>query len=447
MPDRASPEAGCLLVPEQRAPAADAVAQRAMERFNRTPFRQGELALAAVAEGGIADDDSALGPLALGLAATIRANDWPFVRAFRALLDAAARCRSPMLNEVRYVEAMARLATHWRAWRRHPCDWDHRACNGAAQFNRLVRHLLADYPVPAFFDAAWFNGDAGAEAERRWFVHVGTGHNLRTARGLPVPLTRAMAHHAMLAPADLSVFHALRWGQVRGLGGGAGLARAVIASRLRVPVVDEPFWLTVLQFLAAHPAIDPGQVGPLVDYLHDRRFEPRPARVVNGVAVADGRPPQPAFSMKGRTPAGLLRQVEAWHRALGRSTAGVRLRWESCGIGGFECVEGEPPDQRVFTVTELLDGHELREEGLSLAHCVGSYARWCARGRWAIFSLREDAGQGPKRRVTAEVVVPSRTVTQARGRYNRLPSPAEEHLLRAWAAAAGLTIAPYVFRL
>lgn len=449
MPHPAPLGAGGVLVDDgQRAPADDAIL-RASERLNRTPLRQAELGLAAAAAGGLADDDPALGPLASRIAAMTRANDWPFVRALRALLAAAARCRSPMLNEACYVEALVQLAAAWAAWRRHPDDWAPRAPDARRQFGRLARHLLADYHVPAFFDAGWLHDGPGASAERQWFVHVGTGHNLRTAAGLPFPLTKAMAHHAMLAPRDLSVFHALRWGQVHGLGGGERLARAVISSRLRspAPAGHEPFWLTVLHFMAAHPTLDIDQVGPVVDYLHHQRFEPRRVRVVNGFLVPDDRPPQPQLSMKGRTPAGLMRQVEAWHDGLGCNATGVGIEWAPSGILEFEWLDGAPPEQRLFTVTELLGGADLWEEGLRLAHCVGSYATACARGRCAVFSLGVDSGRGPARRLTIEVALPGRTIVQARGRHNRRPDASENQVIRAWAAYAGLTIADFGFRL
>src|SRR5687768_18237939 len=95
---------------------------------------------------------------------------------------------------------------------------------------------------------------------------------------------------------SLSVLQALRWGQVMGLGGVQRLARAVVASRLRDRLPDEPFWLTVVQFLARHPMLDPHQVGPLVDYLFAQRFEREPARVVGGTVIG-GTIPQPNLSM------------------------------------------------------------------------------------------------------------------------------------------------------
>ena len=51
----------------------------------------------------------------------------------------------------------------------------------------MLRHLLARYDVPTWFDAVFLTGDGAAQ---RWFVHVAQGGNLRAAPGLPVTLTK-----------------------------------------------------------------------------------------------------------------------------------------------------------------------------------------------------------------------------------------------------------------
>ena len=76
------------------------------------------------------------------------------------------------------------------------------------------------------------SGPAGRRRQRqRWFCHVGRGGSLRTA-GFPIALTRRMAHEFSRAPAAFPIDFALRWAQVRGLGGSDDLARAVAGSRL-----------------------------------------------------------------------------------------------------------------------------------------------------------------------------------------------------------------------
>ncbi len=416
--------------------------QRADEALRAS--KQGKLSPEKQIEAGFGGSRPRDGlPLAGWIVRIRMPRDAAYDEAFRALLSAAAAHRSPMLDEERYVRALARLA-RWRpSWLRAPGAWKPRAYAAARQFSSLARHLLARYDVPALFDQAWLHAGHDAGAARGWFAHLGAGRNLRTAEHLPFPLTKMMAHHALRAPAELSVLQALRWGQVMGLGGVQRLARAVVASRLRDRLPDEPFWLTVVQFLARHPMLDPHQVGPLVDYLFAQRFEREPARVVGGTVIG-GTIPQPNLSRKGRTLDSLLRQVRAWHAQLGRRRAGAReLVWPPSGIAGLHRVEGEPGNQRLFLVTELLCSRELVAEGSAMRHCVATYAHSCEQGRSAIFSLRVDAGAGLERRLTIDVNVKARTIVEARGRFNAPAQPLDERILRAWAVQARLTIAPY----
>ena len=71
----------------------------------------------------------------------------------------------------------------------------------------------------------------------------------------------------------------------------------------------------MLQFFIANPMLDSAHIGPMIDYIHQQRFVSQDVFVAPGVVERRG-PPQPNFTMKGRTPASLLRQVEAWHRTL-----------------------------------------------------------------------------------------------------------------------------------
>jgi hypothetical protein len=275
-------------------------------------------------------------------------------------------------------------------------------------------------------------------------VQVGLGQSLRTLSDLPFPLTKRMAHFAMQAPSDLGLFSALRWGQVRGLDGTVRLADAVVGALGTPQREHEAFWLTVIQFMAANPMLDPRQVGPIVDYIRSRRFEAQPMMVVNG-RVEGGQIPEPNFSMKGRTVTSLLRQVDAWHRRLAAGPRGMpNLAWVSCGIAGMQRVEGTPPNVRVFTIRELLTSADLFAEGQKLRHCVGSYAQSCQRGRCSIFSLRLDEGRGEERLITIEIVPTQRRIVQARGRFNRFCTPVEQRVIRAWAIQSGLEIAGHV---
>lgn len=409
---------------------------RAAKRRDGSPREQ--------VDAGLVGDPSA-GTLAAWIAPRFVVNARPHTALFRdaarRLLAAAVGRRSPLLGQQGYVDACLRLAGAGAHWRRQPEDWRPRTHNVGRQFAGLARHLLADYPVPPWLDQVWFGDDPLCEAGREWFAHVGVGQNLRTAPELPFALNKRMAHVAASADPGLSPGQVLRWAQVAGLGASDGVARAVALTRLGQPTTDEPFWLDFGHTLANHPMLDPGQVGPIVDYLFAQKFDP----VGNVWDATAGQfrhagPPQPGLSMKGRTVQSLLRQVRQWHRTLGRGRDDRKLAWPPSGIVGFDRVEGEPGRQRRFVVRELLTSAELLAEGRSMRHCVYSYAGSCAHGRSAIFSFAQDVGVGLERRTTIEVSRKTRTVIQARGRLNEKPGPVDQRILRAWAVSAGLTV-------
>jgi hypothetical protein len=209
--------------------------------------------------------------------------------------------------------ALASLATHHTAWIRPLEDWRPSTKNMNRQFASLVRHLLAEYPVPAFMDSVWFK----RSRSQNWFIHVGRGHSIRTAERPLIPLTRRMAHELMQAPTHYTIEHAFRWAQVHALGGNPRVAEGVSATRLGSHFRDDDFWSTVVRFFVANPMLDTGQYGPIVDYIHHQKYATVDIFVRPGVVEREP-PPHPGFSMRGRSPDLLLVQVNAWHRRLGR---------------------------------------------------------------------------------------------------------------------------------
>ena len=93
--------------------------------------------------------------------------------------------------------ALLALSAHRRDWVRPLEDWVPPAGDAGAQFAALVRHLIALYDVPRSLDSAWLEGlTPDGVAHQGWYKHVASGHNIRTAKGLPLPLTRRMAQTA-----------------------------------------------------------------------------------------------------------------------------------------------------------------------------------------------------------------------------------------------------------
>jgi hypothetical protein len=374
----------------------------------------------------------------------------------RQLLTACARASGLVDHRSPHLHGLVALARWSRHWVRDPAGWRPASHNRDRQFAALARHLLARYPLPPVLDDAWRCAPRDDRAaEQAWFVHVGGGGNLRKAAGLPFPLTKMAAHHALEAPVELPLRSAIVWGWCRATGAGDRLASALVEAHAVAQLGDGgpaaaerlPFWESVVRMFAAHDRmLDRSRVAPIVDYIHGQKYVPAAPVAVDGTFRRLG-PPQPGYCMAGRDLAGLLAATERWHRQLARSVDVAGLRWPACGIGGLDRIEGAEGSQRRFTVVELSSSASLRAEGAAMRHCVFTYARRCHEGRVAIYSLRDDHGVGAERRATVEVDVRSRRVVQVRGRLNARPGPLDERLLRAWAAQEQLTFGTYAFGL
>ena len=146
---------------------------------------------------------------------------------------------------------------------------------------------------------------------------------------------------------------------------------------------------------------------------------------------------------------GMERQAALDHVDLGRNSRQRRpLRigttWRGLGIRGFQHTEAYASEWHVRTwqVRELLDDHELESEARTLHHCVHAYTATCRRGRASIWSLRCTDHRGRDRReLTIEIDPRTRTIVQARGKWDKKPTPAARRIMLAWARQEGLHIA------
>ncbi len=343
-----------------------------------------------------------------------------------------------------FVDGLLALARHSRNWTRPVADWKPQTHNTRRQFSSLARHLFAEWPVPPFMDSVWFLGNSRAAVQQQgWFLHIGRGQNIRTA-DLPLPYTKRMAHHFMQAPSDLTVEAALRWGQIHGLGGSERLVRAIMGTRLGTDFEHDDFWITVFQFFIANPMLDLAQVGPLIDYIHQQRFVSQDGFIAPGVVERRG-PAQPNFTMKGRTPASLLRQVDSWHKSLAKVQQ-PKAEWPPSGTPTFEFIEGgeKSGNLKVWTITELLSTKALVAEGRKMKHCVATYAHSCASGDCSIWTLEVETFEGRSKILTIEVQTATKLICQARGKCNMLPGDKHRGILRRWAEQARLQLAKHV---
>ena len=179
-----------------------------------------------------------------------------------------------------------------------------------------------------------------------------------------------------------------------------------------------------------------------MDFLQHQKFEWREGVSAEGVF---GRrpPPRPDYSMKGRTVSSILREVEDWHKQLGREPHQPSLSWRRSPFKDFRLVEGSEAlgDIRAWTISELLTSRDLFLEGQAMRHCVATYTGRCARQRTSIWSMQVENRRGRQRVLTIEVDLAKRTICQARRKCNRPPQTGERRVVERWAAQEGLKVA------
>lgn len=341
-----------------------------------------------------------------------------------------------------FIEGLLALARNQEHWIRPLNSWTPRSHNVRRQFSSLAGHVLAQFAVPAFMDSVWFHGQSDdALRQQAWYKSLAAGQSPRDL-DLPIPLTRRMAHHFLKAPRECSVDTALRFAQVRGLGGNGRLIQAIIGSRIGTTFDNNDFWITVIRWFIKNPMFDPAQVGPLIDYIHRQKFER--SEMVGNAGQTEYRALNPDFSMKGRTAATLLRQMQEWHVQLRKEPERPQLQWPTSGFGSFDWTEGAwaSNSHRRWTIIELLSRKELYDEGRVMRHCVASYDNSCKFGGTSIWSLGVQRNLGRRKRVlTIEVANRMKSICQIRGKANRFPGQKELEVVRRWASLESLRLA------
>ncbi len=354
-----------------------------------------------------------------------------------------------------FLDAAMMLALRHRDWIRPLEEWQPVSNELRPQFASLLRHLLAEYPVPVFMDSAWFEGfTACGEQHRDWFVHIGVGLNIRTAQN-EIALTKMAAHHFLRAPDAWSIVAALRWGQVTALGSDEFLAQAIAESKMGNILPDEEFWETVIHFFVNNSRSgtlrDPAAVGPMIDFIYARRVGEDAVHNLDGRIVA-GDAPEPSFTMKGRTLVALQQRVQEWHKELARDSKKPRSSWPPTGLGDFLVQEKDSHGtENVWTIRELLNTVGMLEEGRELKHCVRTYADDCQKGKTSIWSLRVRPIHDSKTRrlLTIEVNNSRRAIVQVRGSCNKTLGSFRNNgrmmtaaaMLRRWAQEQKLSVA------
>lgn len=342
-----------------------------------------------------------------------------------------------------FIRGLIKLHDRKALWLRPLEEWKPKSKNPLRKFGELTHHLFDEFgDVPRFMEAVWLRVDRPSWRYRDWYVHLGRGNNLRKAKS-PVPLTKKMAHYFLTAPDDYTAEQAIRWGQLKSLGLNTASIDAVAATRLSQSFENEPFWFSVFQFFSRSPMLDPRQIGPIIDYLQNQKYEGVRVEIAPGEFRAEP-PPQPGLSMTGRDMATLLRQVDDWHIALGKQKALSTTAYNESKFAGYSVEKRKGDMIQRWVIRQLMSGRELQRESEALRHCVASYHWSCSQGQCTIWSLSSSMdGKTYNKHLTLEIDKTG-TLVQARGLANRDPDATEWSVINAWAGRENIAIGLYL---
>jgi len=325
-------------------------------------------------------------------------------------------------------------------WVREPEVWKNKTHNVEKQFTSLLHYLFAKYPVPSFMNEAFLSNDGMGSKKQEWFLHMGSGQNIRTAHGLPYPMTRMMAHLFSEAPSDFKIMEAFRFAHIRSLDGSMPIIKGWLESPLAIDFSNMDFWDSVVRFFIDNPMLDPSKISSIIDYIYNQKYVDTLLVTPDGTRINRG-PAQPNFTMKGRNPEALLTQVEKWHTHTAISKKNSFLQWKSCGIPGGRIEEGSEKGRKVYSIVELLNSTELKEEGKTMHHCVATYASSCSSGRNDVYSVAQVEGNECGRKATISLNLSGKpTLQEARGKYNETLSVPVARIIRTWANLRNVAI-------
>src|SRR5262249_34843908 len=126
-------------------------------------------------------------------------------------------------------------------------------------------------------------------------------------------MTRKMERFFLSSPDHLSFESAVRRAERLALGAGEGLIAPGLATHPCRQLPHGTVCRTVLALLVRfRDELRPEQVGPIIDFVHAVRHRRLEVPGIDGT-ITIVEPPEPGFSVRGRTLSSLLHLVERWH--------------------------------------------------------------------------------------------------------------------------------------
>ncbi|MEM7012088.1 MAG: PcfJ domain-containing protein [Verrucomicrobiota bacterium] len=352
------------------------------------------------------------------------------------------------------VAFLMRLCRFRDRWVRSPEDWEPPDCEETfevpeswfafrlqwsplyfTQMRSLVRHLLGRYPLPEFWDLAWFQPAEFDHRQLDWYVHVAQGQNLRTVKDLPTKLSKRAVHLMQEAPRGLTFLEVIRWAQLRAIGSTRELIQQLLETPAATDFEHDDVWLPLVRLLGRDPDFEPQMTPFYIDYVHRRRvLDPLGAR----------------YSLKGKTRQSLLREmiefdgyepmpepIEPERPFLTEQPNRNRrvFGWaKQLDISSLDEHEKNEHGTRIrWMLFELCKPYQLVVEGRRLGHCVATYIKKCQNGDSSIWSLRSERNNTYYFEATIEVNPYSHRILQVSAHCNSRPPEEAMQMIYRWA--------------
>ncbi len=338
---------------------------------------------------------------------------------FKDMLVYLCRC-SQLIADEQHIQAVFNIFLFRKHWLADLHNWKPCLKQPYGQVKELTEFLFCKYRMPGFLHKAFYESNMSLYI--KWYIHIGSGGSIRELADMPAVFTQKMGHFFLQAHYKFTVTEALRWAQVKGLGGTDALAERVAYSWIaQKPFGDEQFWFSFLQLLVNGGMFHCDKLTELVDYVREAKRE-------NNL-----------YSLKGRNLSSLTRQSDEWHKRFSKYKGNEM--WKPSGIGGLKYQK----KRELIVIEELTETAKLREEGRTMKHCVASYSFYCAKGRSAIFSIRKFSdGILLETLATIEVNLSLKRIVQAKAKMNNPINEEAKYYMKAWAASEALSFSPYL---
>lgn len=293
----------------------------------------------------------------------------------------------------------------------------------------LIREMFMEYKI-SFYFCSHFCYNTLSKKELDWLKELISGKNLVQCAELPFRMTKAQAHMFNFLPYPDMVERltdSVSEGMVK-----ETLSQVIKERRLVNLLVRQmrnlnrsDFWINTSIALVRNGLKSTDRdLLEIFDYIDYQVF---------GL--------NRSIDFKKKKLENLRREVDLWHReirAINRTGYSMTQRLPDARIKQFSMVHNEEH----YVIRQLHTNAELVEEGKSLKHCVGTYARNCMQFGSFIFSLRK-VSKDPETEETLEqrlitIEVNRGRIIQQKGSYNRHCQAWESKVIQQWRDENGL---------